>query len=296
MGFPGIDCCCNSDRENYTARSMMTTFVLSVLLATFTGQVQTPASSPSIDEKEASAARLKYMKQSATVYDIRLDDDRKTPLKLLPEPALRWNNPVSGVSDGLLVLWVGPDDRPELAAQVFIAAGTKDLWLHEFQSLSLGPLTVSRNGAAQWQPRKPGVEMKIIDDASPPAETPAQRLAQMRTIAKNFAAADDFEGKSRWELRLLAKPLHRYGKPKSDILDGALFAFAHGTDPEVFLIIESRSKAGKERWHYGLAAMTAYALRASYQGKDVWNRPWQQPPFDPKEPFYILKYVPDSAK
>ena len=270
----------------------MATFVLAVLMMTLAGQTQTPAPSQPDDEKEASAARLKYMKQSATVYDIRLGNDRKTQLKLLPEPVLRWNNPVSGVSDGLLVVWVGPNDRPEFAAQVFIAAGTKDLWLHEFQSLSLDSFTVSRDGAAQWQPRKPGVEMKIIDDAPPPAETPAQRLAQMRTIAKDFEAADDFEGQSRWELRLLAKPLHRYGRPKSDILDGALFAFAHGTDPEVFLIVEARSTAGKDRWHYGLAPMTAYALRASYKGKDVWNRPWQKPPFDPREPFYILKYVP----
>jgi hypothetical protein len=37
------------------------------------------------------------------------------------------------------------------------------------------------------------------------AETAVKRLAQMRTIAKDFEAADDFEGKSRWELRLLAK-------------------------------------------------------------------------------------------
>ncbi len=131
-----------------------------------------------------------------------------------------------------------------------------------------------------------------IEGAPAPAETAVQRLAQMRKIAKDFEAADDFEGKSRWELRLFATPLQRYGKPNTDILDGALFAFAHGTDPEVFLMLEARSSSGEYRWHYGLAPMTAYALRASYKGKAVWERPEQKPPFDPSEPYFILKYVP----
>ena len=270
----------------------MATLISAVLLATLAGQTHSPAPSQTDDEKQDSAARLQYMKQSAAVYEIRLGNEKKAQLKLLPEPVLRWNNPVSGVPDGSLVLWVGPDNRPELAAQVFIAAGTKDLWLHEFQSLSLDSLTVLRDGAAQWQPRKPGIKLTMIEDAPPPPETSVQRLAQMRTIAKDFEAADDFEGKSRWELRLLAKPLQRYGKPNSDILDGALFTFAHGTDPEVFLMLEARSSGGKYRWHYGLAPMTAYAVRVSYKGKVLWNRPEQKPPFDPAEPFYILKYVP----
>jgi hypothetical protein len=270
----------------------MVTVAAAFLLVALAGQTQAPAASPSDDDKEAAAARLQYMKKSAAVYEIRKGDEKKTPLKLLPEPVLRWNNPVSKVPDGTLVLWVGPDDRPEVAAQVFIAANTKDLWLHEFQSLSLGSFTVLRDGTDQWQPRRAGVKLTVIEDAPSPAETAARRLSQMRSIAKDFEGADDFEGKSRWELRLLATPLQRYGKPDSEILDGALFAFAHGTDPEVFLMLEARRSEGKYRWHYGLAPMTAYALRASYKGKDVWNRPEQKPPFNPAEPFYILKYVP----
>jgi hypothetical protein len=270
----------------------MPTLLSAILLVASAGQTQSPVPAKGDDEKEAAAARLQYMKESAAVYDIHLGADRKTQLKLLPDPVLRWNNPVSGVPDGTLFVWVGPDGRPELAAQVFIAAGSKDLWLHEFQSLSLDTFSVLRDGTARWQPRRPGMEMKTIENAPPPSETAVQRLAQMRTIAKDFAASDDFEGKSRWELRLLPKPLARYGKPDSDILDGALFTFAHGTDPEVFLALEARSSEGKPRWHYGLAAMTAYALKASYKGEVVWNRPEQKPPSNPANPYYIFKYMP----
>jgi hypothetical protein len=244
------------------------------------------------DDPEA-AARLEFMKKSAAVYTIALDDKKKTELKLVPDPALRWNNPVSNVPDGVLFLWLGQDGRPELAAQVFIAAGTKDLWLHEFQSLALSPLKITRGGKeSRWRPGKPGVEFHPVPDGPAVATTPVQRLAQMKAIAEGFSASDDFEGKSRWELRLLPKPLARYGKPKTEVTDGALFVFAHGTDPEVFLMVEAREVNGELKWHYALAGMTAYALKASHKGKEVWARPEQKAPFPPEKPYFILRYEP----
>lgn len=242
--------------------------------------------------KKEAAVRLEFMKRSVALYDITLETKDKPKVKLLPDPVLRWNNPVSNVPDGVVFLWTGPEGRPELAAQVFIAAGTKDLWLHEFQSLSLVPFDVLRDGKSQWHPRKPGVEMKPIPDAPPPADSAVKRLAQMRAIVQDFEASDDFEGKSRWELRLLTKPLHRYGAANSDLLDGALFVFAHGTDPEVFLLLEARKSGETYQWHFGLAPMTAYALKATHKGQTLWTREKQNPPFKPEEPFYILKYVP----
>ncbi len=250
-----------------------------IVLAMLLGQTEPSAPTKADDEKKVAAARLLYMKKSATVYDIRLGEEKKISMNVVPEPALRWNNPVSSVPDGALFLWVGPNGRPELAAQVFIAAGTKDLWLHEFQSLSTDSFTVMRGEDAAWQPRKAGIEMKPLKDAAEPADTPVRRLIQMRKIAQDFAADDDFEGKSRWELRLLTKPLQRYGKPDSKILDGALFVFAHGTDPEVFLMLEAQTTEGVSRWHYGLAPMTAYAVKASYKGESIWSRAEQKAAF-----------------
>jgi hypothetical protein len=262
-----------------------------MLAAALVGQKQSSEPVPTEDDKAAAAERLDFMKRSATVYKITLGE-KETDLKLVHEPVLRWTNPVSTVPDGVLFLWVGPEGRPELAAQVFIAARTTDLWLHEFQSLSMESLTVARDSKVTWHPQKPGIEMKPVEDAPAPAESAVQRLSQMRTIAQSLQAADDFEGKSRWELRLLVKPLHRYGKPNTDILDGALFTYAHGTDPEVFLMLEARGSPGKYRWHYALAPMTAYAVKVSAKGKELWNTPHRQAPFPQDEPYFILKYVP----
>jgi hypothetical protein len=255
------------------------------------GQNQSADQAPADEEKAAAAERLGFMKRSASVYQLTLGE-KETRLKLVAEPVLRWTNPVSNVPDGGLFLWLGPEGRPELAAQVFIAAGSTDLWLHEFQSLSTESMTAARDNQVTWHPQKAGVQLKMVEDAPAPAESAVQRLAQMRAIAQNLEATDDFEGKSRWELRLLVKPLHRYGKPKTDILDGALFAFAHGTDPEVFLIVEARGAPGKYRWNYALAPMTSYAVKVSRNGKELWSAPHRQAPFPLDEPYYILKYVP----
>lgn len=243
------------------------------------------------DDQEA-AARLEFMKKSAAVYKITLADKNKTELKLAPEPALRWDNPVGAVPDGVLVLWLGEEGRPEAAAQVFLAAGTKDLWLHEFQSLSLSPLEAVRGGRAAWQPEKPGVEFKPVPNAPAVASTPVQRLAQMKAIAKDFSTSDDFGGMSPFELRLLSKPVARYGKPGSAVADGAMFVFALATDPEAFLMIEAREVGGQLKWHYALAGMTAYALKASHKGKEVWTRPEQKSPVPRENLYFILRYRP----
>ena len=69
----------------------------------------------------------------------------------------------------------------------------------------------------------------------------------MRSLADGFRASDDFGGKGWSELRLLPTPIARYGEPGTKLLDGALFAFVLGTDPEVFLFLEARPGQGRLR-------------------------------------------------
>jgi hypothetical protein len=110
-------------------------------------------------------------------------------------------------------------------------------------------------------------------------------------MAEEFSATDDFLG-LRWsKLRLLPKPWHRYRNAGSGVEEGALFAFAIGTDPEVFLMIESRpNPAGGFRWEYALAPMTSFEVKVSWKGKEVWTLPHRKDSFDPNEPFYDMYY------
>jgi hypothetical protein len=233
-----------------------------------------------------AARRLDHIKLSARKYEIFVGPDFKKKLTVEPEPLLRFTNPVSGLQDGGFIVWKSEAGRPMAAAQFFLMAdGT---WLHEFQSLAPVPLKATLEGGSVWTPTKPGVEVKRVPDAPQPARTPVQRLVQMRDIAKRFSASDAFEGKpDSDELRLLSKPLIRYGADNSDTLDGALFVHAHGTDPELMIVIEALRSGDGYEWSYSLAPMTGYALKASLDGTKVWEVAWRQGPFSPTDIFFL---------
>lgn len=241
-----------------------------------------------------AAARLDFMKKSVKEYEFRLGPDFKSKLTVEAEPLLRFTNPVSGLQDGGFFVWKSESGRPMVGAQVFLTA--EDLWLHEFQSLAPLPFQATRNGKVAWEPKRAGIEVKRFPSAPQPADTPVKRLVQMRDMAGKFTASDNFEGRPQSdELRLLSKPLVRFGHEETNTLDGALFAHAHGTDPELMIILEALKTDEGYRWHYSLAPMTGYALKASLDEKPVWEVPWRKQPNDPREPFFILVYSREQS-
>ena len=68
----------------------------------------------------------------------------------------------------------------------------------------------------------------------------------MRRLARQFSASVNDDKFGRQQLRLLSKPLYSYGKAGSQVLDGAIFAFAKGTNPEVLVLIEAVPKDSLE--------------------------------------------------
>ena len=255
---------------------------------------QAPAGELSV--ADASAERLKFMKESVEIYQLTLGGDRSTVLKLQEKPAFRLGKQyATDLEDGAIFLWTGEHGRPEAAIQVFHVKNARDPqspWMHEFTSLAPTTLTALKSGQPWWAPTTPGLEFKPVPGATKPAESAAQRARQMRVLAEGFRASDSY-GASGWsELRLLPTPIARYGESGTKLVDGALFTFVIGTDPEVFLFLEART--GKEglQWEYALAPMTVYAVKGSYQGRAIWELPDRQPSGDPSKPFFDRWYVP----
>jgi hypothetical protein len=241
----------------------------------------------SANEDTQAVRRLEFMKQSAADYEFLVGPDYTDKLLLEPEPLLRFTNPVSGLKDGGFMVWKDKSGRPMVGAQFFLTAD--DLWLNEFQSLATVPLRAVRDGGVKWEPARAGVEIKAVPDAPEPAQSAVQRLVQMRNIVERITSSDEFEGRPKSDsLRLMAKPLLRFGKEGTATLDGALFVHAHGTDPELMIVLEAiRSESG-HRWSYSLAPMTGYALKASLDDQPIWEAPLRQAPWDLKEPFIVL--------
>jgi hypothetical protein len=82
-----------------------------------------------------------------------------------------------------------------------------------------------------------------------------------------------------FHLRQLASPLHRYADESAGIVDGAIFAFANGTNPEVLLVLEAQAaKDSTLHWQYSLAQMTGGAVTVELDGKEVWQQTEADPP------------------
>jgi hypothetical protein len=238
------------------------------------------------DAPKENAEHLASMRKSAESYKLSFADGAKEKAALLPEPVLRWTNPLRDTQDGAAFLWIAKG-RPEAIACIYrYQQGKID---HEFQSLSPRPLRMVRSETPVWEPREAGVEFKPLSDSGEPAADPVRRLAQMRGFARRFTAKIGRE--TPHELRLLTQPLHRYGDPSTDVVDGGLFAFVQGTDPELILLIEARRKGNKLVWEYAAARMTMVNLELRRQGAVVWTIEWWNQVPDPAKPYITFRDI-----
>jgi hypothetical protein len=225
--------------------------------------------------KSSPEQRLIFARKAALEYHFRVAVESKSEVTLQPEPLLRWVNKVVREDDGMLFLWTeGNKGRPVAAAQFFLQ---KTWWHHEFQSLSIDGFLARSEGADArgwtWEPNRAGLTFARADRIGPPADSASARLRQMKTIAERFTGTvdtnDDFANPE--QLRLLTTPIYRYSATAQGILDGAVFAFVQGTNPEVLMLVEADARAPAAVWRYGFGRMSCFFLRVHDGGELVWK-------------------------
>jgi hypothetical protein len=215
------------------------------------------------------------IEKSVNWYDVLPAADSTTPLP--PQPVLRWRNVARGQEgEAMMVVWAH-NGRPLAMASLFPWEGKM---CHEFDSLSRGNKLIARDkDRVIWSPSTAGVEFKDVPASPKPAKKPAERLRQMKAIAERFKAKmTGWQGDNsdQEELRLLPRPLFRYDltnakDPEPNLLDGALFAYVIGTDPEVVLVLEAIGTAEKADWQYALVRATSGGLEVKLDNEVVWT-------------------------
>jgi hypothetical protein len=246
---------------------------------------------PTGDGKDERAARLEFLKSSLAIYDVHPAGDPSKKYRLQADPVLRFTNPVGVSQDGAIFFWLGEDGRPEVAIQAFLQRG--GAWIHDFSSLSTVPVVAEARQGPVWYPARGGVEPKPVPEAPKPADSAEARLRQMRDLAQSFAVSDNFRENGWQALRPMPNPFARYGRPATPLIDGAVFCFALGTDPEAYLILEARAGRDGPEWQYAFAPQTSYALKASWKGREVWSVP-NRLPWTASEPFFGRTYRPQE--
>lgn len=135
---------------------------------------------------------------------------------------------------------------------------------------------------------KPGLTFTAFDKSPSPSNTARVRSAQMRRLARQFSASVNDDKFGRQQLRLLSKPLYSYGKAGSQVLDGAIFAFAKGTNPEVLVLIEAVPKAnGDYMWRYAPARMSGRECELKQKDQVVWTIPAAPSKYSTREDTYF---------
>jgi hypothetical protein len=132
------------------------------------------------------------------------------------------------------------DGRPEVLGAIWSRQPNDQRYvIHEMHSLALEPLTATRNGSVFWSPSGPGIEPFPIPGAPEPAATPALRLAQMRTLSREFSAFT-VRGTLERQLQFRSQPVFRFDEPSVQ-RDGAVFVGFEDWDPELLMLIEIRA-------------------------------------------------------
>ncbi len=254
-----------------------------------------PALDDVAGERQTPAERLVSLKSTMKSYELTLRrDDAPGSLGVQEEPAFRVGRQRGNFVDGAIFLWLDDVGRPEAAMEAFLLSEPdvpNGKWIHEFTSLATGPIEATIGGKTRWSPTVPGLEFRAVPGAPKPANTPAARLRQMRAIADEFKADDDFGGSGWLSLRMLTTPIARFGKTGAEPEDGALFALVDGTDPEVFLFVEARKGKEGPEWQYALASMGCWAVKVRRDGKPVWELP-RRSTGDPSKPLYNYPFWP----
>ena len=241
-------------------------------------------------------ARLRAMRAVADEVKVEaVDDRRRATLGRIEDPIYRFDDPTRSTGDGTVWAW-GRSGRP--AALLTVASEKSptegERWLCEWTSLSAGSdLAVVGPNARAWEPSTPGAGPRPFPKAPAPAETAAARSRQLGELARRFRASEFFrppDGNqtNRYELRLLPRPALRYADPGAGLVDGGLFFFVFGTNPEIALLIEARRDGrAPAAWTYGLARIAGAELHAELDGAEVWDQPVQFSP-TARDPYFVI--------
>lgn len=205
------------------------------------------------------------------------------------EPVLRWTNPAAGRTYGNTYIWLRKG-CPVAIGSLFRNFEPWNTFNGELTALAGERLIAERGGKVMWEPRDEW-KWQPMPGAPVPRLTMSQRLVQMRALIAEFEVEvldtrNNRKGDEQTP-RLLPRPLYRYDAAQTKALDGALFAFVLGTDPELMVLLECDTAGSKPEWRFGVARMNRDAIRLKRKDKTVWEAASFRK-HKPEDPYYFF--------
>jgi hypothetical protein len=230
-------------------------------------------------QDDAAEQRMSLMRAAIDDFAVSSQEiDSEPALRFATRPLLRYSDPTRGFSGGQSLLdatvWrLGEQGRPTALVTLEIYRAADDARLsYEFVSLTPAAFELARRAdpVVRWLATKTDLQIRPLDDAPPPAKTASGRLVQMREIARRFRVRETTVNDVVVDCRLLSQPIDRYQAEGEEIVDGVVFAFANGTNPELGLLIETDG----ETWSYGAVRLSAAATSVLLGEREVASFPY----------------------
>lgn len=220
-----------------------------------------------------SQQRQAFLAEQAREHVLSAVDNSKT-YELSASSVINYSNPTRerGSTDGCTFVWL--DGKRPVAICSFSIRRPDDLYF-EMTSFNKSALACRHDGSVMWAPQSWEAPPEPFAATLPPASREAQRLVQMRGLARGFNAVCTHQRTNdHTQLRLLPQPIYRYQDPAAGIIDGAIFAFVVSNDPELLLRIEAvAADDGPAIWEYSFGRMSSHQIDVKLKDESIWNVP-----------------------
>jgi hypothetical protein len=259
------------------------------------------APQPTTERSVAQRAEVLALEQAAAVamrLESRLRDEpgERGVVPPIERPLLLFGDDPRNLTRG--ILWGWGRGRPVAVAELWRGRAENAPFAASLTLTGLETIVMTADGKPKWRPAEKQIAFAPVLAAPAPDAKEAARLRQLKEIARRFTAHEFWDpDNSRFELRLLVQPVHRYQDFEEKIQDGALFVLAHGTNPEVLLLIEAVGETvEKAHWQYGLVRTSNAETHVELEGKEVWTQPRVKgADTRPEHPYYVFQLPPGES-
>ena len=268
---------------------LLALLILGVCCPTLIALAQEESPAAGGERKGAAAGQMQAMQRRAQSLRVTVGSAPPKEARLSEAALLRYINPGGDVAtaDGTVWAWTTTGRPAALAAIFFERLPEGEKWSCELLALADEPVSLQSPASWQWTPGESALKLTPVPGTPAVAESAAARGRQMKALARRFRASESFGEDRTDQLRLMITPLHRYSDPGQRLVDGALFAFASGTNPEALLVLEAIGDEGSAAWHFAFARMGAARCQAHLDDKLVWQCPTIEN-WDNRAPYYSM--------
>lgn len=237
------------------------------------------------DSEDPGLSAMRTQVQGMTVRLNNADGSQSRMAELVATPLIHYSDQQRKLTDSTLWIWES-EGRPVLFSKLerlLSREGATNAWQFCCTPTTDETLDIQWGRRFRWRSKEAALKWQDFDAAPPPAAGAAGRLLQMKSLANRFhgrivnTRIDDRE-----QMRLLARPLHRYQSPAQNVRDGAVFGItSKGTNPDSLLLIEAVSQTEDQaKWRFGIIGMTGDAVSITLADKVVFEKPFTEGPGD----------------